>query len=216
MTTLLVSIKFTEVVLKIKGDESKHMKLLFIVSSLVSVTCFFSCGMAPPQSVTTAPKSVSTPPTTSGDWHLYTPPDKSFSVELPCAPKQTNVSEISTPSYQYACGLEESDGLRFFTIVVFRADFEGAKLRDEAAFERSVKEELTPNKRLVKLIPIKIEGGIGREMIFTNTRDDMDNGRVRVIIVGKHRYEIVFGATDMKMLESPAADRFFATFKPLG
>lgn len=192
------------------------MKLLFIVSSLVTVTCFFSCGMAPPQSISTAPKSVSTPPTPNGDWHLYTPPDKSFSVELPCKPTQTNVSEITTPSYEYACGREESGGLHFFTIDVFETDLEGAKVRDEAAFERSVKEALTPNKRLVKLIPIKIEGGIGREMIFTNTRDDMDNGRVRVIIFGKHRFEIFFGATDMKMLESPAAERFFASFKPLG
>jgi hypothetical protein len=147
---------------------------------------------------------------------MYSPPDKSFSVELPCEPKQTNVSEPSTPSYQYACGLEESAGLHFFLMYVFKADFEGPRLRDEAAFERTVKDALTSNKRLIKLVPIKIEGGIGREMVFTNTRDDMDNGRVRVIIFGKHRYEIVFGATDLKDLESPTAERFFATFKPLG
>ena len=169
--------------------------------------------MAPPQSVSSKPSPTPTP---NGDWRTYTPPDKSFSVELPCEPTQTNVSEISTPSYEYGCGLEDSDGLTFFTIGVFNADFEGPKLRDEAAFERSVKESLTPNKRIVKLVPIKIEGGIGREMVFTNTRDEMDNGRVRVIIFGQFRFEIVFGATDMKMLESPAAERFFATFKPLG
>jgi hypothetical protein len=191
------------------------MKLLFMVSSLVTVTCFFSCEMAPPQSVLSTPTPTPTA-TRNGDWRVYTPPDKSFSVEFPCKPTQTNVSEISTPSYEYACGLEELVGLQFFTIGVFKTDFEGAKLRDEAAFERSVKEALTPNKRLVKLIPIKIEGGIGREMIFTNTRDEMDNGRVRIIIFGNHRYEVVFGATDIKLLESPAAERFFSTFKPLG
>jgi hypothetical protein len=137
-------------------------------------------------------------------------------VELPCEPTQTNVSEISTPSYQYSCVLEKADSLVFFAIYVFKADFEGATLRDEAAFERSVKDSLTPNKRIVKLVPIKIEGGIGREMVVINTRDDMDNGRVRVIIFGNHRYEVVFGATDIKLLESPTAERFFATFKPLG
>ena len=189
------------------------MKFLFIVSSLITVICFFSCGMAPPKSVSQSPTPTPTP---NDDWHLYTPPDKSFSVELPCKPTQTNVSEPSTPSYQYACGREESDGLHFFTIVVFKVDLEEAKLRDEAAFERSVKDSLTSNKRIVKLIPFKIEGGIGREMVATNRRDDMDNLRVRVIIFGRHRYEVVFGATDMKMLESPAAERFFATFKPLG
>jgi hypothetical protein len=147
---------------------------------------------------------------------MYTPPDKSFSVELTCEPTQTNVSEPSTPIYQYACGLEESVGPHFFAIVVSKADFEGPKPRDEAAFERSVKDSLTPNHRIIKILPIKIEGGIGREMVFTNTRDDMDNGRVRVIVFGNHRYEILFGATDLKMLESPVAERYFATFKPLG
>jgi hypothetical protein len=112
--------------------------------------------------------------------------------------------------------MEEAGGLSFFVISVSKADFEGARLRDEAAFERSVKESFSPNKRLVKLIPIKIEGGIGREVIVTNTRDEMDNLRGRVIIFGKHRYEVGFGATDIKVLESPTAERFFATFKPLG
>jgi hypothetical protein len=194
-------------------DETTHMKLLLIVSNFIAVICFFSCGMAPQKSVSSSPTPTPTP---NGEWRVYTPPDKSFSVELTCEPKQTSVSEPSTPIYQYACGLEESVGPHFFVIVVFNADFDVAKSRDEAAFERSVKDSLTPNKRLIKLIPIKVEGGIGREMIFTNTRDDMDNGRARVIIFGKHRYEILFGATDLKMLESPPAERFFATFKPLG
>lgn len=188
-------------------DETKHMKLLFIISSLITVTCFFSYGMASPKSASMRP---------NGDWRLYTPPDKTFSVELPCEPTQTNVSAPSTPIYEYGCGLEEAHGLSFFTIDVFKADFQGAKIRDEAAFERSVKDSLTPNKRIVKLVPIKIEGGIGREMVATNTSDEMDNLRVRVIIFGKHRYEVVFGAPDIKALESPAAERFFATFKPLG
>src|SRR4030095_2753881 len=191
------------------------MKLLFTLSSFITVACFFSCGMAPKKSVTPSPTPTPAP-TPNGQWRVYTPPDKSFSVELTCEPTQTNVSEPSTPIYQYACGLEESVGPHFFAIVVSKTDFDVGKIRDEATFERSVKELLTPNKRLIKLVPIKIEGGIGREMIFTNTRDDMDNGRVRVIIFGKHRYEILFGATDLRMLESPVAERFFATFKPEG
>lgn len=190
------------------------MKLLHVLSSLITLTCFFACGLAPPKSVSSAPTPTPTP-TPNGQWRVYTPPDKSFSVELTCEPRQTNVSEPSTPIYQYACGLEESVGPHFFAIVVSKTNFE-AKVHDEAAFERSVKDSLTPNKRLIKLVPIKIEGGIGRELIFTNTRDDMDNGRVRVIIFGKYRYEILFGATDMKMLESPTAERFFATFTPQG
>ena len=189
------------------------MKLLVVASTLITINCFLSCGMAPQKSVS-SPTPPPTP-TPNGEWRVYTPPDKSFSVELPCQPSQTNVSEPATPIYQYSCDQEEPAQLHFFVIVVSKTNFEEAKLRDEAAFERSVKDSLTPNKRVIKLVPIKIEGGIGRELVFTNTRDDMDNGRVRVIVFGTHRYEILFAATDLKTLESPAAERFFATFKPL-
>lgn len=187
-----------------------HMKLLVGASIFITVTYFFSCGTAPQKSVSSpTPTPTATP---NGEWRVYTPPDKSFSVELPCQPSQTNVSEPSTPIYQYSCDQEESAHRHFFAIVVYKTSLQ---LPDETAFERSVKDELTPNKRLIKLVPITIDAGIGRELVFTNTTDDMDNGRVRVILFGTHRYEIVFGATDLKKLESPVAERFFATFKRL-
>lgn len=187
------------------------MKLILVASTFIAVTSFFSCGMAPQKSV--SPPTATPTPTTNSEWRVYTAPDKSFSVELPCQPNQTNVSEPSSPVYQYSCGHEDPAHLYFFAILVSK-NLEEAKLRDEAAFERSVKDSLTPNKRLIKLVPIKVDGGIGRELIFTNTRDDMDNGRVQVIVFGTHRYEILFAATDLKTLESPEAERFFATFKP--
>lgn len=161
--------------------------------------------MDPPQAVSSTP---------TGDWRLYSPPDKSFSVELPCEPTQTNVSEPSTPSYEYSCGSEDAGGLRFFLIAVSKADSEGAKPRDEAAFERTVKGMFPPNRRIVKIVPIKIDGGIGREIIITNTRDDMDNLRGRVIMFGSHLFAVGYVATDIKLLESPEADRFLAAFKP--
>jgi hypothetical protein len=184
------------------------MKLLSIGSSLITVIGFFSCGTPPLRSVSSAP-------TPNGDWRVYTSPDKTFSVELPCEPRQTNVSEPSTPVFQYGCHLEESDRLQFFTITVLKADFEVGKIPDEAAFERSVKDIFTPNHRIEKIIPIKIDGGIGREVFVKNTRDDMDNIRGRVIAFGAHRFEVVYLATDLKLLESSEADRFFAGFKPL-
>ena len=182
------------------------MKLLFIVSSLIIVTGFFSCGTAPPASVSPAP----TPAT---DWRLYTPPDKSFSVELPCEPKQTNVSASATPLYEYSCNPDDGGSLRIFLISV--TDFKEAKLPDDAAFERSIKESFPPNHRIVKIFPITIDGGKGRELIMANTRDEMDNARARVIIFGTHRFEVGYVAPEIKLLESPEADRFFAGFKPL-
>ena len=61
-------------------------------------------------------------------------------------------------------------------------------------------------------IPI---GRIGREVVVTNTRDEMDNLRGRVIIFGSRRYEVGFGASDIGALESTMAERFFSSFKPL-
>jgi len=184
------------------------MKLLFVVLILITATGFFSCGTAPTQPVASAR-------TPNDGWHVYTSPDKSFSAELPCEPKQTNVSDVSTPVYQYSCHAEGSDVLRAFVITVMKADLEIGKTHDEAAFERSVKETFTPNHHIVKMIPIKIDGGIGREIFVTNERDDMDNIRGRVIIFGGHRFEVAYLATDIKLLESPEPDRFFAGFKPL-
>ena len=156
------------------------------------------------------PKTSSSSPVPNIDWNLYIPPEKTFSAEFPCAPTQEN-----GPRNEYSCHLEEADGLRIFLISVWKSDFEGAKIRDEAAFERSVKESFTPNHTIVNIIPIKIDGGLGREVTVTNTRDDMDNLRGRVIIFGAHRFEVAYLATDRKLLESPQANRFFAGFKPL-
>ena len=101
------------------------MKLLLVVLILSTPTGFFSCGTAPTQPVASAP-------TPNAGWRVYTSPDKSFSVELPCEPKQTNVSEESTPVFQYSCHSEESNDLQVFMITVLKADFEVGKTRDEA------------------------------------------------------------------------------------
>lgn len=179
------------------------MKLLFITSILISFSCFFSCGMAPP-------KTASSSPIPNTDWHLFTPPEKTFSAEFPCEPTQEN-----GPRNEYSCDLLDAGGLRIFSVSVWKSDFEGARIRDEAAFERSVKESFTPNHTIVNMTPIKIDGGLGREVIVSNRRDNMDNLRGRVIIFGTHRFEVAYIATDKKLLESPQADRFFAGFKPL-
>ena len=88
-------------------------------------------------------------------------------------------------------------------------------MRDEAAFERSVKDSFSPNKRLTKLIPLKIERGFGREVVVINSKDEMDNLRGRVIIFAGRRYEVGFVASDLKALGSPTAERFLSSFKPL-
>jgi len=88
-------------------------------------------------------------------------------------------------------------------------------MQDEATFERSIRDSFPSNKRITKLTPLKIENGIGREFVLTNTRDDMDNMRGRVIVIGVRRYEVGFVAADLKALESQKAERFFASFKPL-
>jgi hypothetical protein len=176
---------------------------------VVTITCLLTCRTASPELALNEPKK-------ADNWHDYTPPDRSFSVEVPCEPVQKNVSAKSTPSYEYSCGGEDGSGLSFFIVSVLNMpDAEKARMRDEAAFERSVKDSFSPNKRVAKLIPLKIENGIGREFIVINTKDEMDNLRGRVIIFGSRRYHVGFVASNIKALESPMAERFLSTFKPL-
>ncbi len=187
------------------------MNLPLTVSSLilVTLTCLFTCRTVPPGTASPGPEQ-------RGDWRLYTPPDKSFSVELPCDPARRNVSATPTPIYEYGCERAEASGLTFFSVSVLNMlDAERARMRDESAFEGSVRDSFTPNHRLVRLTLLKIEGGFGREVVSINTEDEMDNLRGRVIIFGGRRYEVGYLATDVKALESRTAERFLASFKPL-
>lgn len=155
-------------------------------------------------------------PQTSDTWRVFTPPDKSFSVELPCEPTQTNVSAKESPIYEYSCGGEDKTELHFFGVSAFNiANPDKAANKDQARFERSVTDSFPENKRIIKLITLKMENGIGIEFVVTNKRDEMDNLRGRVMRIGGRRYEVMFGATDLKALDSPDAERFFASFKPL-
>jgi hypothetical protein len=176
---------------------------------LVMMTCFLTCRTASPELARNETKK-------ADGWHVYTAPDRSFSVEVPCEPVQRNVSAPSTPTYEYSCGVEDDSGLSFFIVSVLDLrDAEKARMRDETAVERSVKDSFSPNKRVAKLIPLKIENGIGREFVVINTKDEMDNLRGRAIIFGSRRYDVGFVSSAVKALESPMADRFLSTFKPL-
>jgi hypothetical protein len=185
---------------------------VFIVSLgviVVTITSLFTCRTASPEPATPDPQK-------ADNWRVYISPDRSFSVELPCAAIQRNVSATSSPIYEYGCGSEDDSGLRFFSVSVLNmTDAESVRMRDEATFERSVRDSFTPNHKLAKLVPLRIEDGMGREVVVTNTRDEMDNLRGRVILFGSRRYEVGFGASDIKALESPMAERFFSSFKPL-
>jgi len=194
----------------------------FIVSlavSILSITCLWTCGSAPPSvpSSNSASPSVPspTPPsnttTAVGKWRVYTAPDKSFSVEVPCdLVDKYNIHE-------YSCKGEDDSSLNFFVVFVLNmSDAERAKMTDERKFERFIKEDLfPPNRRVTKMVPIKIENGIGREILVTNTTDSDDNERARVLIVGKSCYEVAFVSTDPKDLESAGTERFLSSFKPL-
>ena len=201
------------------------MNVLNTALVLIALTIFLAYGTAchdaaalvaaQRQSMSPAIQQPSSVQQQKEKWHVYVPPDKSFSVELPCEPKQRNVSEPSTPVYAYSCGEEDASSLKFFEITVANLrNTELAKMQDEAVFERTIMGWFTPNHRIVKLSPIKVDGGIGRELILQNKNDDMDNSRARVILsLGRH-YDVAFGSTDVKELESQIAERFFATFKP--
>ena len=192
------------------------MRLLVSSSCLLALTFLFTCGTAPEESAPPPPvQGVASPMTKENrDWRVYTAPDRSFSVELPCEPMRTNVSEPETPVYQYSCGGEETSGF-FLMDVMDLSDSERVKLREAAAFERSIRESFSPNKRVVKMTAINVDGGMGRDIIVHNTKNEEDLSRGRVIVIGARHYQIAFVSSDAKALESPAVERFFATFKPM-
>ena len=88
-------------------------------------------------------------------------------------------------------------------------------MKNELAFERSIKDSFPANRHITRMVPINIAGGIGREIIVTNTRDEMDNARARIIMKNSRRYDVAFIASELKALESSAAERFLSSFKPL-
>ena len=141
-------------------------------------------------------------------WHVYTAPDKSFSVEVPC----NLVDQYHNDSY--SCDVEDDSSLNFFLVeVLIMSDAARAKMRDEHEFERNIKRELPPNRHVTKMVPIKVEDGVGREILVTNSSDSDDNSRARIIIVGRRYYVVAFNSGDPKALESPRAERFLSTFK---
>ena len=88
-------------------------------------------------------------------------------------------------------------------------------MKDDLAFERSIKDSFPANRQVTRMTPINIASGIGREIIVTNTRDEMDNARARIIMTSRRRYDIAVIASDLKALESSTAERFLSSFKPL-
>ena len=141
-------------------------------------------------------------------WHVYTAPDKSFSVEVPCdLVDQYHINE-------YSCDVGDESTLNFFLVHVLNmSDAARARMRDELEFERNIKSELTPNKHVTKMVPIKVDDGVGREILVTDTSDPEDNSRARIIIVGRRYYVVAFISNDPKALQSPMAERFLSTFK---
>ena len=145
---------------------------------------------------------------TTDSWHVYTAPDKSFSVEVPCdLVDQYHINE-------YSCDVGDDSTLNLFLVDVLNmSDAARARMGDEQEFECNIKSELPPNRHVTKMVPIKVENGVGREILITNISDSDDNMRARIIMVGKRYYVVAFDSNDSKALESPMAERFLSTFK---
>jgi hypothetical protein len=210
------------------------MKLIvYFVIGFFTISGLMTCGTASPdvgsshssQAVIPSPTVSASPNVSSSNvpsngakpddtWRVYTPPDKSFSVEVPCDMDQTNVSASETPIYEYSCATTDDSAFTGFIVEVLNIS-EKAKVRDAAAFEQSLRDEFLPDKRVTKMEPIQVSNGIGREIVVTNIRNPESTGRARVIVIGKRRYDAAIFSTDPKALESPLAERFLSSFKPL-
>ena len=101
--------------------------------------------------------------------------------------------------------------LSFFAVVVM--EIPGAQL-DDATFERSIK-ELHGNKRIIEMTSINVIGGLGREIVTANERDEMDHLRLRIIVLRGRHYDVGVATSNADAMRSAATERFFRSFTPL-
>ncbi|MGI8470364.1 MAG: hypothetical protein ACR2N3_18140 [Pyrinomonadaceae bacterium] len=156
--------------------------------------------------------------TTQRKWIVFSPPDKSFTVELPKNPKHSDTLDPNDPNLYgmfkctksfdaYSISLNSKNDS--IDIVVF--DVSGCR-RTKALFDKEAKlvaEALRPDEsEIIKSSKVKINGLPAYEVIYTVE----GYGRNLTVNAGKRIFMLGYG-TDAKT-PSKDAERIFRTFHP--
>jgi len=159
---------------------------------------------------------------TQSGWRIYSPPDNSFTVELPQEPRHTNkidptsadeasFFECTKSVDAYELQLKPQFPEYAFVIGVF--DVSGCQRKPET-FNKEAKGLVAviggDNKRLIKDEQVKVNGLPGRQFIYEN--GDL-YGRVLVLNAGKRIYMLTYTNDAAGTTTSPETNRMFRTFR---
>jgi hypothetical protein len=166
------------------------------------------------------------PNQTQSDWRVYSPPDKSFTVELPGEPHQTNKldpasSDENEKSFfectksikAYSLPLRPEHPANVFVIGVF--DVSGCRRKPEL-FDEEVKGLVTliggDDKSLISDSATRANDQPGREFIYENGDR---YGRVLIVNGGRRIYLLSYTTDVRGATTSPEATRMFSSFRPV-
>jgi len=167
-----------------------------------------------------------TPNQTQSDWRVYSPPDKSFTVELPGEPHQTNKldpasSDENEKSFfectksikAYSLPLRPEHPANVFVIGVF--NMSGCKRKPEL-FDEEVKGLVTliggDDKSLISDSATRANDLPAREFIYENGDR---YGRVLIVNGGRRIYLLSYTTDIRGATTSPEATRMFSSFRPV-
>jgi hypothetical protein len=158
------------------------------------------------------------------NWRVYSPPDKSFTVELPQEPRRTNKMdptsndeasffECTKSVDAYEIQLKPQSPEYAFVIGVFNVS--GCQRKAET-FNKEVKGLVAviggDDKRLIKDKQVKVNGLPGREFIYENGEL---YGRVLVVNAGKRIYMVTYTNDASGTTTSAETTRMFSSFRPV-
>ena len=155
-------------------------------------------------------------------WRVYTPSNKSFSVELPwnpitrhrnlmgLAPNTGSPFKGSTDDDWYDLSMYIDESSTQFVIHVYRVPFKRSQEEFDLEVRRIMKADSCKNC-FTKNEPVVLNGLSGREFIY-----ERDKGSRRVMFIngGNRIYTVSFYTEDRKGISRGPVDRVFSTFQP--
>lgn len=159
-------------------------------------------------------------------WRVFSPPDGSFTVELPREPRRTNNPDPEGLDEQsflewfectqsvdfYVLKLRPTSPANAFIIGVFNVS--GCQRRPEM-FDEEVRGLVAiiggDNKRLISDSVVRVNGLSGREVVYETGEK---YGRVLIVNAGKRIYVLIYETNIAGETSSPETTRMFRTFRP--
>ena len=155
-------------------------------------------------------------------WQVFSPPDKSFTVELPERPRQAkppsnteesaeSFFENTKSAYAYTLSLRKNDPVPEFSFGVLHL----SKPMGNSQFDETVNSNMLwiggDDKHFSKEADVVVSGFHGREFIYDK---GIASGRALFINAGSRIYLVLFHTEVEGDISSVAVSRIFRTFKP--